>query len=175
MGKQHFGLRQPHEPIQPQASCTMMLQSSTARHLAADALQLKPQALTERWTEKTRWPGRAEMCHRIMKTREKTENTQNRRRRQLGFFAYLAPPPFPSASAPSSSVLQLLAGSRARRPAKSLSEPWTGPDGLGGPQRVQLCREQNNISGSHTRGGLMAQPPFLCWGFPVVPTLTHSP
>lgn len=111
--------------------------------------------------------------------RENTENIPKETLQAAVFFcSFLLTWPRPlslSALAPSFSILQLLAGSRARRPAKSLSGLWIGPDGLCGPQRVQLCRPQNNISGSHTRGELMALPPFVCWGFPVVPQPTHCP
>lgn len=164
----------------------MMLQTSPARHLTADTLRQKQQARTERSTEKTHWPRKAELYHQITKTREKTQKQHSKTDTACSCFFFLEqvfsffffflpawPRPLPSALAPSSSVLQLLAGSRARRPAKSLSGLWTGPDGLCGPQRVQLCRPQNNISGSHTRGELMALPPFVCWCFPVVLKLTQ--
>lgn len=73
-----------------------------------------------------------------MKTREKTQKHSKTDTAGSCFFsrvlflASLAPPPFPSASAPSFSIHQLLPSSRARRPAKSLSGLWIGPGGLAG-------------------------------------------
>lgn len=113
-----------------------------------------------------------------MRTQQKTQRScpelhSNRHHMQL-FSASSAPPPPPLPTPPSSpsgllcitsilqcslSVLQLLAGSRARRPAKCLSGLWMACAG----RREYNYAAPRNIAGSHTHDKLPAPPPpLLC-------------
>lgn len=116
-----------------------MLQTSTARHLAADALHLKPQSLTRSWKCVTG----------SRRTREKTENVQNRHGKQLGFFSLSCPPLFPVRPG---SILQLLAGltcaAASQNPVRALDQP-------GRPQRTAerttMPPAKQHLWFSHTR------------------------